>query len=198
MGRMEEFAQFLIDLPFEAQIILAIVIVMYLLRMVDGLFMKNRMSEGVTIRPRSREHILGIVFAHWFHVHRKHLFGNTLPFLIMGSMIAITNIGAYWVVTGLISLFAGIGTWLFGAKGNHEGASGLISGYFGFIILNGFRTNEFGPILGALAISAVNFALFRTAFGYYEGLSRAFYFFGLIGGLLAVFIWERIVAGNVG
>ncbi len=198
MAAMEGITQFLMSLPPGTQIVLAVVFLMYLLRIADGLFMKNKMSEATTIRPRSREHLLAVVVAHWFHRNRKHLLGNTFPYLVMGSMIANMDLGEFWVVTGLVALISGLGTWIFGAKGNHEGASGLISGYFGYILLNSFRTNDLEPMLWALGVSAVNFALLKTAFGYYEGLSRALYFFGLMGGLLSVFVWQRIAVGAVG
>ena len=198
MPVMDEIIQYLLNLPSGTQIVLAIVVLMYFLRILDGIFMKNKMADATTIRPRSREHLLAILVAHWFHRSRQHLFGNTFPYLVMGSLIANMDLGAFWIVTGLVALIAGLGTWIFGAKGNHEGASGLISGYFGFILLNSLRTNDLEPMLWALGVSAVNFALLKTAFGYYEGLSRAFYFFGLIAGLLSVFVWGRAAVSVAG
>lgn len=192
---MDALTQFLLNLPQGAQLVFAILASLYVLRIMDAFFLKNRMVEKFGIHPRSFRHILGIVFAHWLHINRKHLIGNTLPFLILGSMVAIDSIGAFWVVTAVTILVAGLGTWIFGAKGNHAGASSLMTGYFGFIMLNGLRTNNLEPMIWALGVTAVNFGIFRTSFGYYEGLSRAFFFFGLIGGFLSVFVWERAAAG---
>ncbi len=193
---MEALTLYLLNLPQGAQLVLAILVGMYLLRIFDAFFLKNKAVNEFGIHPRSLKYILGIVFAHWLHINRKHLIGNTLPFLILGSMVAIDSISVFWVVTGVSLLVAGLGTWLFGAKGNHTGASGLMTGYFGFVMLNGFRTDNLGPMLGALFVTAVNFGIFRTSFGYYEGLSRAFFFFGLIGGFLSVFVWQRMAVGG--
>ena len=192
---MDALTLFLLNLPQGAQLVFAILAGMYILRIMDAFFLKNKMVNEFGIHPRRIKFILGVVFAHWLHINRKHLIGNTLPFLILGSMVAIGNIAAFWVVTGVAMLVAGLGTWIFGAKGNHAGASGLMTGYFGFIMLNGFRTDNLGPMLWALGVTAVNFGIFRTSFGYYEGLSRAFFFFGLMGGLLSVFVWERVAVG---
>lgn len=192
---MDALTQFLLNLPQGAQLVLAILLGLYVLRFLDAFFFKNNMVTNYGIHPRTVKHILGIVLAHWLHINRKHLIGNTLPFLILGSMIAIDSIAAFWVVTAVSLLVAGVGTWIFGAKGNHAGASSLMTGYFGFIMLNGLRTNNLEPMIWALGVTAVNFGIFRTSFGYYEGLSRAFFFFGLIGGLLSVFVWEQVAAG---
>lgn len=103
------------------------------------------------IKPRTASGLIGIPFSPIFHQDFKHLFFNSIPLFILGLAL-LSSEGAlnfYWT-TAVITLLGGLGVWLVGRKAVHIGASGLISGYFGFILISAYKAPTFITILLAL------------------------------------------------
>ena len=65
------------------------------------------------------------------------MMANTIPILVLGAFIIIfRGIKEFFIVTGLVIIISGLGTWLVGpALSVHIGASGLVFGYFGFLLM---------------------------------------------------------------
>jgi membrane associated rhomboid family serine protease len=47
----------------------------------------------------------------------RHDLGNTIPFLILGGIVAASGVARFFQVAVIVALCSGIGTWLFGALG---------------------------------------------------------------------------------
>ena len=68
------------------------------------------------------------------HGSFAHLLANTFSLLILGGMVVIRG-GAYYLTTTFpIVVLGGLGLWLLGRDAAHIGASGLLFGYFGFLV----------------------------------------------------------------
>lgn len=107
------------------------------LELVD-FFLGNRL-DAFGIRPRETTGLPGIVTAHWLHGGAKHLFSNTLPFLMLGGFVLLGGKKLFWKVTLFVGFFGGGLLWLLGGSGeNHIGASLVIFGYLGFLLARGF------------------------------------------------------------
>lgn len=78
----------------------------------------------------------GIVMGPLLHASWPHLIGNSVPFLVLGCLVAAEGARRFWTVT----LFAAVvGTWLVNAPGTVTvGASGLVFGYFGYLVARVF------------------------------------------------------------
>ena len=86
------------------------------------------------IRPRSEEGLIGILFWPFLHANFTHLMANTIPLLILTWFVLLRGFRQYlWITIG-ITLIAGLAVWLFARPAIHVGASGLIFGYFGFLV----------------------------------------------------------------
>lgn len=91
------------------------------------------------IEPRHLVGLRGIVFGPFLHTGFRHLISNTIPFLVLGSVIAVGGVKRYLQVTGLIALLGGGALWLLGPGHTIEvGASGVVFGYLGYLIARGF------------------------------------------------------------
>ncbi len=91
--------------------------------------------------------------APWLHHGLYHLISNSLPFLILGSLVQWHNPKQFWFVTLFIIIGGGLGTWLFGSAGIHLGASGLIFGYWAYLITNAYYQRTFKSIaIGLITI----------------------------------------------
>lgn len=90
------------------------------------------------LRPRELEGLVGIVTMPLLHGGFGHLISNTIPFVIMGSLIAASSVSRYFLITAIITLVSGVGTWLIGpGQSVHIGASALVFGYLTYLLTRG-------------------------------------------------------------
>ena len=88
--------------------------------------------------PRDADGLDGIVFAPFLHAGFDHLIGNTIPFLLLGFAIALGGAARVAVVTVMVALVGGLGTWLVApANTVHIGASGIVFGYAAYLVARG-------------------------------------------------------------
>jgi len=86
------------------------------------------------IGPRVAEGLLGVLLWPFLHGNLYHLLSNTTPLLLMGFLVALRGPWLFLQVTALVTILAGLGVWLMGRPAIHIGASGLVFGYFGFLV----------------------------------------------------------------
>ncbi|MFT5905568.1 MAG: membrane associated rhomboid family serine protease [Cryomorphaceae bacterium] len=91
------------------------------------------------VHPRSIFGLIGIPLMPFLHGDFSHLLSNTFPFLILGWIVLQAEKENFIVATVTIILLGGIGTWLIGRNNSvHIGASGLVYGYFGYVMVRAF------------------------------------------------------------
>ena len=100
--------------------------------------------------PRTKVGLLGIFTSPFLHVSQLHLMHNTVPVLVLGSLICIQRRNLIYQVSAMVILLGGSLVWLLGRHGIHQGASGLVYGFFGFLIGHAWYSRRVLPI--ALAI----------------------------------------------
>ncbi len=129
-----------------------LIILMGLLAGLD-LLVGHRLSRRLSIQPRSLAGIPGIFVAPLLHQDLKHLAANSAPLVILGSLILLQGFEVLGLVTGFCWLLSGLGVWLLGRPGTrHLGASGVVFGWLGFLLLRGYFERSLVTI--ALAILA--------------------------------------------
>ena len=130
--------------------VLGLVVVMWALEIVD-LFLGGWLNQ-FGIQPLDPAGLPGILFAPLLHSGFGHLLSNTLPFLVMGAMIAwLTR--RWWLITAGIWLLGGLGTWVIGGIGtNHIGASVIVYGYAAFLVTYGVLSRRFTAIAAAVVV----------------------------------------------
>jgi len=90
------------------------------------------------IHPRSIAGLWGIVFSPFLHGNFFHLISNSCGLLVFGWALGVVDRKNFLEVSISIIILGGLGTWLVGRQANHIGASGLIFGYFGYLLSLGF------------------------------------------------------------
>jgi membrane associated rhomboid family serine protease len=148
--------------------------------------------DGYGIRPRSVTGLEGVVTAPFLHASWGHLIGNTVPFVILGAIIAFDGLVRLLETTAIVMVVAGLGTWLIGpAHSVHIGASGVVFGYATYVMARGV----FSRSILELAIGAVVLFLYAgtllSALVPTEGISWQSHLFGGIGGVLAAWMLDR-------
>jgi membrane associated rhomboid family serine protease len=173
-----------------AAVIGALVAFMWVVEIINKIDGQRLTSDG--IYPRSLSGLPGILSAPFLHAGFDHLIGNTIPFVVLGLVIATAGARRVIEVTAIVIVVAGLGTWLTAGSGSDTvGASGIVFGYAGFLIARGFFTRN----IGALAIGVVVALLFGGALAAdlvpQTGISWQDHLFGGLGGILAA----RVLAG---
>lgn len=143
------------------------------------------------IYPRSVFGLIGIIFAPILHGNFNHLFFNSIPFFVLGMFILMLGQKLFIAVTFLIALLQGFLVWLFGRKYLHIGASGVISGYFGFVLgLAYFSPNVMSLVLAIITLyyfGSIIFGIIPTS----ELISWESHLAGLLAGIAIVYVfWQ--------
>jgi membrane associated rhomboid family serine protease len=94
-------------------------------------------------------------------------------------------------VTIVVALVSGLGTWLFGPSQTiHIGASGLVFGYFGFLLLWAYYRRSLATILLAAVLLLLYGSLLWGIIPQNNGISWQTHLFGLIGGGMAAYFYS--------
>ena len=128
----------------------------------------------------------GIAAAPFLHANLEHLLSNTVPLLVLGWLVMLRDARHFWPVTIIAALGAGLTAWTFGAPGSvHIGASGVVFGYLGFLLLAGWFARSVGSILLSLGVAAAWGGLVFGVLPGQPGISWQAHLGGFIGGVLA-------------
>jgi len=155
-----------------------------------GTFGANALQGGALLEfgivPRTTDGLLGIFVAPFLHANLNHLIANTVPFLLFGWLVMLRDRRHFAVVTLLAILGSGLVSWTLGAPNSiHIGASGVVFGYFGFLLLAGWYARSAGSIALSLLVGVL---WGGTVFGVLPGtpgVSWQGHLGGFIGGVLA-------------
>lgn len=178
------------ELKTQVLVLGGIVGIMWVLEIIDQLFFRGRLNFYGII-PRNPIGLRGILFAPFLHGSFYHLAANTLPFLTFGWLIMLREISDFFVVTVIAALFSGVGVWLFGSTGLHIGASGVIFGYLGFLLLSGYFERRISSILLSLIVAFFYGGLLWGVLPSVPGISWEGHLFGFIGGVFAARLLSR-------
>jgi membrane associated rhomboid family serine protease len=138
------------------------------------------------IRPRELGGLWGILFAPFLHGSWDHLAANSVTLLVLSWLVLLRGMREYLEVSIVIVLLGGFGTWLIGQPHTvHIGASGLIFGYFGFLILRGLLDLNWRSILSGLAVGLLYGGLIGGFLSSRPGVSWAGHVCGFLSGLLS-------------
>ena len=152
-----------------------------------GLFADDRTVPALALLPRRIEGLAGILTAPLVHASLAHLLANSVPLLVLGGMVAIRGAAYYLATTFAIVVLGGLGLWLIGRDAAHIGASGVIFGYFGFLVARGYYERRLGSIAVAVVVVAAYGGMIAGVLPRGDGVSWE----GHLCGLLAGALWAR-------
>lgn len=136
--------------------------------------------------------LVGIVFAPFLHSSFQHAALNTAPLALLGGTILTLDRNRFLPATALIILIGGALTWALARPNTlHVGASGVVFGYFGFLIAHAIRVRSLPAIIGALVAIALYGYMITGIMPAGPGISWEGHLFGLIAGVAAAFILPK-------
>jgi membrane associated rhomboid family serine protease len=114
--------------------------------------------RGFGIRPRELGGLPGILFAPLLHGDLAHLFSNSVPLVVLGTMLLYLYPNTAPRVFAAIYLGTGIIVWLLARPAVHIGASGLVYGLVSYIFWAGLLRWD----MRAIAASMLVYFLYGT------------------------------------
>lgn len=142
------------------------------------------LSYGII--PRTVLGLRGIFFAPFLHANLNHLVANTIPFVLLGWLVMLRDPRHFGRVTIAAMLGSGLLSWALGAPGSvHIGASGVIFGYLGFLMVSGWYARTFASIALSVGVTAAWGSLVFGVLPTMPGVSWQGHLGGFIGGVLA-------------
>jgi membrane associated rhomboid family serine protease len=131
--------------------VLIMVAAMWLLEVLDVL-LRGRLDYW-GIQSRSAAGLTGVPLAPFLHAGFSHLIANTVPFVVLGLLVAWRTERRMWPVTVTIGILGGLGVWLLGpANVVTIGASGMVFGFFAYLVTSAFLTRHWLDLLIAAVV----------------------------------------------
>ena len=171
----------------EFKVLISFLTIFWIVEIVDQVvFSGSRSLDNWGIQPRSVDGLKGVVFAPFLHGNFAHLIGNSIPFLTLGWLTMVQEKNDFYIASIMSALIGGIGVWSFGTPGStHIGASILIYGYLGFLLLRGYFQKNTPSILISLFVFFAYGSYLLGVLPSDVGISWEGHLFGFIGGAIA-------------
>jgi membrane associated rhomboid family serine protease len=171
-------------------LVAVMVAVMWMLEAIDRL--AGGELDGYGIQPRDVDGLGGIVTSPFLHGSWAHLEGNTVPFAVLGAVIALGGLARVAAVTIVVMAVGGFGTWLIApAHTVTIGASGVVFGYAAYLIARGIVSRRLLDLgVGVLVLILFGATLWLSLVPH-PGVSWQAHVCGALGGLAAVRVQYR-------
>ncbi|MFF9566938.1 rhomboid family intramembrane serine protease [Streptomyces sp. NPDC014685] len=179
-----------------AKLMLGWVAFLWLLEVVDAA--TGHALDGFGIEPRRAAELLDVVPASFVHFGFDHVASNSVPLLVLGFLAALGDLRRFAAVAALIIVIDGLGVWLVSPEhSNTAGASGLVFGLFGYLLVRGFVDRRFldmavGLVVGATWGSSILLGISPAN----TSVSWQGHLFGLAAGVAAAFVLRRRAPGR--
>lgn len=174
--------------------VLALLALMWVVEVIDAVL--PLMMDAWGIQGRTVSGLVGIVLAPVLHGGFGHLIANTVPFLVLGVLVAWRTRDLFWVVLGVIVVVGGLGVWLFTSPATVTiGASGVVFGFAAYLIASGVLTRHWVDVLVAIGVVLVYGTMLVGVlpFGVAAGVSWLAHLTGALAGVLAAVLVARRV-----
>jgi membrane associated rhomboid family serine protease len=178
------------ELKLHVAILASIVAILWAEEIADT-FLGGRL-DAFGIRPREIDGLSGILFSPFLHGGFDHLLGNTIVFLGLGWFVLLRETWHFFAVSIVVALLGGLGVWCFGQTGSvHVGASGVIFGYLGYLMLGGWFERRIATIFGSIVVAVLYGSLLWGVLPSHPGISWEGHLFGFLAGVLCAWMFAR-------
>ncbi|MGW4690282.1 rhomboid family intramembrane serine protease [Streptomyces sp. NPDC004244] len=166
-----------------AKLMLGWVALLWVLEAVD--YATGHALDQYGVVARDPDSLTGIVTGSFLHFGFDHVASNSVPLLVLGFIAALSGIRRFLAVSGIIILAEGLGTWLISPPNTMTlGASGVVFGLFGYLLVRGFVERRVLGIAVSLGVAAVwGSTMLSGVLPIHEGVSWQGHLCGLAAGI---------------
>jgi len=152
-------------------------------------YMSGYRLNHLGIVPRSARGVPGIVLSPFLHGNLAHLIVNSIMLFVLSTFVLIAGRTTFYYVSAMIILLSGGLTWLFARPGIHIGASGVIMGYWGYLIIDSYQHPSLLTIMTAVVCLYYFGGMFMNLFPRDKSVSWEGHVFGFIAGIATSFLY---------
>jgi len=181
------------SLKIRGAILLGIVAICWLVLLFDALAPSKYDLRQHGIIPRKPAGLIGIFIGPFIHVNATHCFLNTLGILILGGLLMWRGLKEFIFLTLFVMILGGLSVWCFARYASHLGFSGIVFGWFAYLLVAPFMERPFNfkslaiAVIAGIVYGALIFGVFSTD----PKVSWESHLFGVIwGAVAAVGYWK--------
>ena len=150
-----------------------------------------RWLNQFSIVPRDIATLPYIMTAPWLHISIAHFWSNCLTFVILSFLLLEFGLKRYALVSLLLMLSTGLVVWIFGRDGQHLGASGVVYGYFGYLVLAGWLSKRVWLALISVGVVFFYGGLIWGVLPTQSYISWESHLFGFVSGLFLAYQFRQ-------
>jgi membrane associated rhomboid family serine protease len=145
-----------------------------------------QLDQEYGILPRNVGRLGDIFTAPFLHANWAHIEGNSVPLFVLGVAAAYRGLVRFFAVTVMVAITSGLAVWLFQSGSSVTiGASGIIFGYFGYVLVRGIFDRNWVDLLVGVLAGAAYYSILAVAIPGTPGISWLAHLGGLVGGIAA-------------
>ena len=167
----------------QLQLSIAILLVITVLEVIN--LMTGRVLNQWGNIPREVDALFGILTGPFLHGSLWHFISNIVPLAVFLFLMQHYGHRRFIASSLLIILSTGLLVWLFGRTAIHIGASGVLYGYFGFLLVAGFISRRPSQILVSLFVGVFYGGMIVGVLPSGPFISWESHLFGFVSGLIA-------------
>jgi membrane associated rhomboid family serine protease len=169
----------------------AAVPVLFAIEAVDG-WLDHPFDASLGIIPHRVDGLDGVFFAPFLHHGFPHLYGNSVPLILLGTFVLAAGARRFLFATLFIIFASGLGVWFTGSSNTIVvGASGVIFGYLGLLFMRGLVERSWWN-LGVVVLVGLLYGW--QLIGLLPSdpeVSWQGHLFGFLGGVVAAILFRR-------
>lgn len=173
----------------QLRLVFAIFVLLSLIEVIN--LLSGRMFNQLGNIPRYVPGLKGIVLGPFLHGSLQHYFSNIIPLCIFSYLLLQYGLKRYVQITLWVIFLTGLLVWLFARPATHIGASGLVYGYFGYLVLAGFLSGRFKLMIISLLVAFFYGGLVWGIMPATRFVSWESHLFGFIAGLIGAKLWAK-------
>ena len=150
-----------------------------------------RAAQSLSVVPRTAAGLVGLATAPFIHFGFAHLAANLPPFLVLGFLVLQRGPRHFLTASLLIAAMQGGLLWLLGRRAAHAGMSGILFGYFGFIVAAGWLAHAALDLAVACGVLLLYGGMLAGIAPARNGTSWEGHLFGIAAGGVSAWILIR-------
>ncbi len=168
---------------------LIFVLIIWAVKLVEVILDNSFVEFG--IYPQKLSGLKGILFSPLVHGDYKHLISNTIPVVVLGSMLCYFYKEIWLKVISIGWITLGFWLWVIGRESFHIGASGLIYFLAAFLFVSGILRKHTSLMAVSLIVTFLYGSIIWGIFPLEERMSWEGHLSGLVAGILLAFFFRK-------
>jgi membrane associated rhomboid family serine protease len=178
-----------LDNKQQFKLVLAIFVLFSVIELIN--LFSGRVLNQYGNLPRAVTALPGIFIGPFLHGGLGHFLSNIVPLCIFVFLMLQHGTQRFVLVSLWIFIVTGLLVWLFGRSATHVGISGVVYGYFGYLLLAGFLSRKPKLIIISLLVGFFYGGLIFGILPSRPFVSWESHLFGFASGLIAARLWAK-------